>query len=908
MTIDFDAATGPADVVGDITIEVALDTNGSATLASISSTGNGTAAAIVSGSVSADIPNPCVITVYIQTNNGRQTGIGLVGVGNNFIDPGETMSFSFNADQAPDGSHLTVTELALDPDLATADGSIRGIGGGSAPLSFSGTGRETFPVAGIETGINPGSGLVNNLDLAGGTTSRYQLAAVSFDLLAGNSGGSLPLIKVFTANPVYLVEGATSQLLWEVVGADSVSIEPLVGTVPPSGSVEVSPDASTKYTLLASNAEGTVFRSLRVNLGQPPNFLFIAIDDLKPICGFMFENPGNLINQIYPDPAVRERIRQVLTPNIDKLARTGTGFHRAYCPQSVCGPSRNAIMTGYRPRESGITANSYPTFRDAQFPDWLRTAVTLPQHLRDNGYVSAGTGKIYHTPQDDYADWTGAVIDGEFRNSWTMWFNSVPSTGNAGTKVISPWSPKNRYSSSVMEFGYETGPLEGQNDYARADFIARLLEEGSISHGGRTVSINEGKPFFLGCGIFRPHLPFYMPKAILDQFTTEDISATREMLDAFYADTLDAPGSGSLDSGDVYETLVHGSAYGDSLIPKVEDGGIRAYKETIRHYLAATALADRCVGRLLDALESSPYADNTVVVLWSDHGWYLGEKYLFRKTRPFDEAANCVLVIRDPRPGAHGNASGEPCYRTVSLQDLYPTIVSMAQLPVPDHVKGYDIRPLLDNPARAWNIPAQTSDASGSSIRYGEWSYIDRDGSIQLYHVAEDPDEIDNLAGDPAYASVQAMMADLLQRSIGNDPFAERDTDSYGSFRLGHWGWTIDGAGGMEDDPDEDRATNLLEYLFFGDPLVADMPIQVTSSLTDSGLNIAFPARTSDLKAAYHVQTSSNLLDWSTSGQQADASPGPVPKASQDGLQFMQANVPLTEEPLYTRIIPSLSD
>ena len=132
-------------------------------------------------------------------------------------------------------------------------------------------------------------------------------------------------------------------------------------------------------------------------------------------------------------------------------------------------------------------------------------------------------------------------------------------------------------------------------------------------------------------------------------------------------------GGGSLTSGDMHDVRTKGNTYGASI--GIAEGDVRGYQETVRHYLAACVLADRCVKRVVDAL-NSPYASNTIVVLWSDHGWYLGEKYLFRKTQLWDEASNNVLVIRDPRPGMQ--ATGVPCYRTVSLQDLYPTIASLA--------------------------------------------------------------------------------------------------------------------------------------------------------------------------------------------------------------------------------------
>ena len=899
VTVDFDAATGPAANVGDTTVLIDIATDGSATLNSISSIGASNAAAVVSGSVLEAPASPYTLALFIANSNGRQTGIGLMGVGNNHIDPGETMQFSFNIDTASAGSILDVTTVYLDPTDSTADGTITDGGTGSVVIVFPDAGRAAFDVSSLGTAVDQGSGLVNAIDVNGGTVSRFQFAAISFDVSAGVPPNAVPAINTFSASPSFFATGGTSTISWEVSGADWISILPDFGTVSSVGSSNIAPTSSTTYELVATNAHGAVTGAVNVvvagGVGQP-NFLFIAVDDLKPLCGFMMDDPGNLMNRLYPDPTKRDQIRSILTPNIDRLAAGGIAFHRAYCPQTVCGPSRNAIMTGFRPRESGITSNGDPTFRDPQFPEWLRTCTTLPQHLRDHGYVSTGCGKVFHTPHDDYADWTGATINGTFYNSWTMWFSDVPSTGNKGSSVMSPWSPKNFNASSVMNFGYDSGPLEGQGDYAKADFIARLLEDGSVSYNGRSVAISTNQPFFVACGIFRPHLPFYMPEAILNLFDINDISASRSMLDAFYADTADVPsGTGGLSNGDMYDTRTHGNAYGLTLDPSDPEGDVTAYKETVRHYLAAAALADRCVGRVIQGLENSPYRDNTVVVLWSDHGWYLGEKYLFRKTRLFEEASNCVLIFRDYRPGGHAGAQGSACYRTVTLQDLYPTLCGLAGLPVPAHVKGYDISPLLTNPKRPWNIPAQSSDGSGTAIRYGRWSYIDRNG-IQLYDVANDPDEIVNLAGNASYAGVQAMMASLNARSIANDPFPERDDDSYESWAFGQWGWYTNRPSLATDNPDGDQDNNGAEYAFFGNPLVAERSSGTpVSSISTNGFASTFKMRDLDSTVAYRVEESTNLVDWVTVWDSSN--PSDLADATVDGAGTGEGTVSVVVTP-----------
>ena len=718
--------------------------------------------------------------------------------------------------------------------------------------------------------ISPTVGSVTSLTTNGaGSVVVSPASSTTYTLTATNLTGSVsaqatvtvqlpvPVISSFTATPALITNGQSSTLAWSVTGADSLSLSPGIGNVTGLTSTNVTPTNNTTYVLSASNGWGTVQAQAQVLLNKPkPNFLFIAIDDLKSICGFMSENPGNFLSRIYPDPVKRAQIRGILTPKIDTLAANGIGFHRAYCAASVCRPSRTALMTGYRPNESQITGNANLYFRDASHPLSLRTVTTLPGLLMQNGYYAAGSGKIIHGDSDLETDYTGATINGTFYSSWSMWFDTVPSTGSSGTRVRSPWSPPG----SELDFGYNSGPLNGEIDYATADFIARLLENGTVSYNGRTATISTNQPFFLACGIHKPHLPFYMPKEILDLFDVNDITASRAMLDEFFADTSDTSQGGSYTSGDMYDVRTNGNTYGATI--GVAEGDVRGYQEIVRHYLAASALADRAVKRLLDGLAASPHASNTVVVLWSDHGWYLGEKYRFRKTMLWDEAANCLLVVRDPRPGMQA-APGTPCYRTVSLQDLYPTIASLASVAKPSYVKGYDISPLLLDPRRPWNIPAQTS-MGDVGIRAGLWAFFKKSPE-ELYDVANDPDEIVNLASNPAYSSVKSMMDALLTRSVNNDAFAERDNDSFSNWQLGWWGWLTNTPSKSTNNPDSDIANNYAEYVRFGNPLAPDNDAGKPQLVSGPGsLGLQFDVRDKDSNTVYRVEASTNLANWSS--------------------------------------------
>ncbi|MBD5780704.1 sulfatase [Pelagicoccus sp. NFK12] len=491
---------------------------------------------------------------------------------------------------------------------------------------------------------------------------------------------------------------------------------------------------------------------------KAPNFLFIAIDDLKPVLGYQSELPGNFLQELYPDPAKRRAIAAVLSPNLDRLASSGVAFNRAFCASSVCRPSRTAIMTGFRPHVSGIVGNADGYFRKKSHPKELREAITLPQFLRSQGYYAAGTGKILHT---------GSDLEADFPISWDQWFNEAPAPADRGRRALSPWST-NDSKKSKMKFGADYGPIEGQEDYGNADLIARLLLEGTVSVGDRSASISPDQPFFLACGIFRPHLPLFAPKELVDLFPTEDMALNHETLESYYQDLADTPDGLPKDklSGPLGDALKVGLEHGKE--KGIKDGDLIAYRESIRHYLASVALADRCVGRLIDALEASPYADNTIVVLWSDHGWYLGEKYLFLKTRVWDEAANSVLIIRDPREGQQGQG---PCSSPVNLQDLYPTISQLAGLTPPPHVAGASIQSLIQAPQADWDIPSLTTWHGNESIRIGPWAYLryDKDpAQSELYHIPSDPDERNNLAKDPKHQAKRQELDALLNATLAS--------------------------------------------------------------------------------------------------------------------------------------------
>lgn len=500
----------------------------------------------------------------------------------------------------------------------------------------------------------------------------------------------------------------------------------------------------------------------RAARAEQMNVLFIAIDDLKQIPGYLSEEPGNFLPWVYPDPARRAAMKAYLTPNLDRLAAEGVVFTHAHCAAPACLPSRTALMIGMRPADTNITTNGDVYFRESPDPA-IRNAITLSQNLIANGYYAAGLGKIYHT---------NAMADPQY--SWTDWLNRP--WGTTGSAVISPWSPDRSYPDTNVSIGYVNTAVAAQNDYVNADFIAEVLENGSATIDGRTVALPAGKPFFLACGIFRPHLPFYAPKELLDLFDPNDLTVTRQMREDVLADVQDlsaggkavanVDADGKITSGDMYQLLQHG------LSVDPVDGDLKAWRELIRHYLASAALADRCVGRLLEGLANSPYANNTLVVLWSDHGWSLGEKNRLKKFTLWNESAQCVLIIKDPN---QPQSAGSLCRHPVNLQDLYRTVSAKCGVPVPMGTAGRDISYLLAHPdCPGWDhATLTTTDSIDHTIRNDGHRYIRFDnnaGNDELYDESADPHEIVNLVANPAYDALESEMDSRLNTILAYAP------------------------------------------------------------------------------------------------------------------------------------------
>ena len=521
----------------------------------------------------------------------------------------------------------------------------------------------------------------------------------------------------------------------------------------------------TSYLLLAVLLSACI-PALADNHGteRPPNILFIAIDDLKPIGSVFAEDPGNFLQRVYPDKALRTEVAHRMTPNIQRLADSGISFMDAYCAAPACNPSRAALMTGIRPHKTGFTTNASGVFfREYEYEGVrpLANAYTIPEYLKANGWYTASTGKIFHS--------TGNYELSDGARSWTHWTNVG---GHAGDRKASIWK------TDGLDWGLEgddSSSYRQLNDYRKADFMARVLEQGEATDQGTTFKVSEDQPFFLALGIFRPHLPFYATQDLLDLFPPEEMSITRELLKEFTQDSDDLPeyafrfsGMARNEAGDPVlgnDRFTRVLSQGLSIDPN--DGDLTAWKSMLTHYFASCAIADRAVGRVLDGLENSPYKDNTMVILWSDHGYHLGEKLHATKFALWDDAAQVNFFIKDPR---HPESAGKKCYRPVGLIDIFPTVMTLAGLELPsERISGHDLTPLLKNPNSRRPVPAQSTyqDVANNMIRTQQHKLIVyTNGARELYNLDKDPEEFDNLAGKSSHARVERHMKEIHDIAI----------------------------------------------------------------------------------------------------------------------------------------------
>lgn len=407
---------------------------------------------------------------------------------------------------------------------------------------------------------------------------------------------------------------------------------------------------------------------------RPPNVLFIAVDDLNHWVGYLGRNP------------------QTRTPNIDRLAKRGVWFTRSYCAAPVCNPSRAALMSGLRPGATGVYDNS------ENFQPAIPEAITLTTQFRKAGYFVCGAGKIYHSSvfrPGEWDDWLRGTGRGRGEED-----DSPQATVQAGKLPITPLACRD----------------EDMPDYATVDYAIAQLNK------------PHAKPFFIACGLVKPHLPWSVPRPYYERFPLETIQ-----LPPYREDDLDDLPPSALQmatrSGD-HEAIL-------------KQGGTNTWKQAIQAYLAAISFCDGQVGRLLDAFDKAPGATNTIVCFWSDHGWHLGEKHHWRKFALWEETTRAPFIMVVPgltRPDTC-------CERTVDFMSIYPTLTDLCGIPTPAHVQGRSLRPLLADPRAPWQPAVTTYRQHNHTVRSEGWRYTRyADGGEELYDEVRDPYEWTNLA------------------------------------------------------------------------------------------------------------------------------------------------------------------
>ena len=455
-----------------------------------------------------------------------------------------------------------------------------------------------------------------------------------------------------------------------------------------------------------------------------PNVLFIAVDDLNDWINCL----GGRKN--------------VHTPNLDRLAQRGVLFTNAHCAAPSCNPSRVAMMTGVAPSSSGIYHNGQQWRESPQ----LAKAVTLPEHFRNGGYTAYGGGKIFHA-----LSW---ITDGygKQQNESKLWDHYWPSAtspmpdpqwpaaavanraanGYLHSKPIAVGKEIKGRPPHYFDWAPDDQPESGTADYQVVDWaIGELAKQ-------------RDKPFFHAVGIFRPHIPWYAPTKYFDLYPAKDVFLPKVKDD----DLADVPSAGQRSIRKAWHRW---------LVANDE------WRGAVRGYLASISFADAQVGRLINALDKSPHAKNTIVVLWSDHGMHLGEKQQWEKFTLFEEATRVPLIVI--APGV--TQAGSVCSRPVSLLDVYPTLNELCSLPKGDDLDGLSLVPLLRNPQAERERPAVTTWGKDNHAARGRrYRYIRHpDGTQQLYDHKVDPNEWNNLAGDPQFADVIASHRKWLPKS-----------------------------------------------------------------------------------------------------------------------------------------------
>lgn len=433
-------------------------------------------------------------------------------------------------------------------------------------------------------------------------------------------------------------------------------------------------------------------------VSRKPNVLFIIIDDMNDFTSVF--DPKNPIQ----------------TPHLKSLADEGVFFTKAYCNSPACCPSRVSLLNGLRPSSTGVYTNE---------TDWKRAISnfeTFPAYFGKHGYTTKSAGKIFHHGGPEFVD------EGAFGEVLPFPTGSpdapMPPSNLNGT---THWYDENGQPTARVSPNFDWGvwPKDASQgiDVKTVDWLVDKL-----------ATMPEDKPFFFAAGIFRPHMPYYLPQSAFDKYPLASLTLPPYKID----DLADIPTGG--------QALRAANSKWWTTFQQENKRNPAFFREAVRSYQAAATYCDTQIGRLLDALRQSPHAQHTLIVLVSDHGYHLGQKNHWEKFLLYEQTTHIPMIVAGP-----AIPKGMRCERTVSMLDLYPTLLELCGLPPKEGLEGKSLVSLLKKPTKMWSFPVvMTYGMNNHAVRDERWRYIRyADGSEELYDHAHDPNEWYNVVNDP---------------------------------------------------------------------------------------------------------------------------------------------------------------
>lgn len=474
--------------------------------------------------------------------------------------------------------------------------------------------------------------------------------------------------------------------------------------------------------------------TLHAEQPTPPNVLFIAVDDLNDWIGCLDGHP------------------QALTPNLDRLAKRGILFTNAHCVATACRPSRAAVFSGQWPADTRVWSNESRPLRRLN-PDQL----LLTDAFANAGYHTFGTGKLLGDRADLQTSFNAHQRWSPFTKEAVEYTSEeLPSKGSDEPRHIVKADGGRSFQIPLNRMPSDRAPdrAGGESfDWGPIDVPDAEMGDTQITDWASDILTREmEQPFFLGVGYYRPHIPLWAPKKYFDRFLESNAE-----LPPVLANDLDDLGATARRWA--LEPITAGSH--QTVVEHDQ------WQAAVEAYLACITYVDFEVGRLLDALEETSSRDNTMIVLWSDHGWHLGEKEHWGKWTGWERSTRVPLIIVPPRNQAGKFAvGGTRCDQPVSLIDLFPTLMAACEIDTPDGLAGESLIPLLQNPTRETGRVVPTFfDPGNVSIRTERWRYIRyADGSNELYDHLHDPNEWHNLSAEPEFQDVKRSLHNAAKK------------------------------------------------------------------------------------------------------------------------------------------------